>query len=60
MGNWSFDVDFKAWIVFAVCEIVVRFWGVVVYMNEIDDVWGVSMAKGKLKVEERRGGRIQM
>jgi len=31
-----------------------------VFINEIDDVWGVSMAKDKLEVEETRGGRTPM
>jgi len=26
-------------------------------MNEIGGLWGVAMAKGKLRVEERRVGR---
>jgi len=54
------DIEFKVWIVFEVCETIVRFWEIVVYINEIGGVWGGAMAKGKLKVEEKRGGRIQM
>ena len=35
-------------------------WRIVVYVNEIGDVWGAAKAKGKMEVEETKGGRTQI
>ena len=53
-------LNLKLELCLGVCEIVVKFWGIVVYINEIGDMCGVAVDKEKLKVEERKWGRIQM
>ena len=58
--DWSVDIEFEVWIAFGVGESVMKFWGIMAHINEIGDVWGIAMAKGKLVVEETGGGRTHI
>ena len=55
---WILNLELE--IVFEVCGIMVEFWRIMVYANEIGGVWGIAMGRGKLKIEGRRRGKIQM
>ena len=55
---WILNLKFELHL--GVCDIVMKFWEIMAHINEIGDVWGVSMGTGKLEVEETGGGRTQI